>query len=115
MGLVLIAQNAPADDLFFLVEGRVEVAVRVGNGPSHRVSTGESGTIFGELALFGRAPRTADVIATTDGEALVLDRAGIEALATEAPTTWSALLLAVGSSLSERLRRANGEIRALSR
>ena len=114
-GQTLIAQNVPADDLFFLISGRVEVAVRMGNGPSHRVSTVESGTMFGELALFGRAPRTADVIAVTEGLAMVLDRAGIERLAASAPKTWSALLLAVGSSLSERLRRANGEIRALSR
>ena len=89
--------------------------MRVGNGPSHRVSTVEAGTVFGELALFGQGPRTADVIAASNDRVLVLDRAGLDALAEERPHTHAALVLAVGASLAERLRRANAEIRALSR
>ena len=114
-GEVIIQQNTRADELFFLTEGRVDVAVRLGNGPGYRVSTIEAGTMFGELALFGTAPRTADIIASTPGEVLVLDRAAFGELKDQHPATYTALLLAVGGSLSERLRRANSEIRALSR
>ncbi len=114
-GETLIRQNAPADELFFLLAGQVDIVVRVGNGPGYRVSTAEPGNLFGELALFGKVPRTADAVAATDGEMLVLDRHGIEDLSANAPSAWAALLLSVGASLSERLRRANGEIRALSR
>ncbi len=114
-GETLIAQNSRADALFFLVEGHVDIAVRVGNGPSHRVSTVEAGTVFGELALFGQGPRTADVIAASNGRVLVLDRKGLDALAEEKPHLHAALVLAVGATLAERLRRANAEIRALSR
>jgi len=114
-GTKLIAQNARADELFFLTEGRVDITVRVGNAPSHRVSTVEPGTVFGELALFGHAPRTADVVAVSSGTALVLDRDGLEDLAVNAPAAHNALVIAVGASLAERLRRANAEIRALSR
>ena len=71
--------------------------------------------MFGELALFGTAPRTADIIASTAGEVLVLDRTAFGELKDQHPATYTALLLAVGGSLSERLRRANSEIRALSR
>lgn len=114
-GELLIAQNSPANELFFLTEGQVDIAVRVGNGPSHRVSTVEPGTMFGELAIFGHGPRTADVIAATEGEVLVLDRPALDELATNAPEVNAALGIAVGASLAERLRRANSEIRALSR
>lgn len=114
-GETLIAQNTRADELFFLIEGHVDIAVRVGNGPGHRVSTVEAGTVFGELALFGQGLRTADVIAASNGRVVVLDRAGLDALAEEKPHTHAALVLAVGASLAERLRRANAEIRALSR
>jgi CRP-like cAMP-binding protein len=114
-GTKLIAQNARADELFFLTQGHVDITVRVGNAPSHRVSTVEPGTVFGELALFGHAPRTADVVAVSSGSALVLDRDGLEDLAANAPAAYNALVMAVGASLAERLRRANAEIRALSR
>jgi glutaminase len=114
-GETLIAQNSRADELFFLTEGRVDVAVRIGNGPSYRVSTIDAGTMFGELALFGTAPRTADIISATPGEALVLHRGAVDALKDQHSATYTALLLAVGSSLSDRLRRANSEIRALAR
>ncbi|KQW80472.1 hypothetical protein ASC89_10415 [Devosia sp. Root413D1] len=114
-GTTLIAQNARADELFFLTEGHVDITVRVGNAPSHRVSTVEPGTVFGELALFGHAPRTADVVAVSSGTALVLDRDALDDLAVNAPAAHNALVIAVGASLAERLRRANAEIRALSR
>ena len=71
--------------------------------------------MFGELALFGNAPRTADVVAATAGSVLVLDRFALDRLREGQPHAFSALVLAVGSSLAERLRRANSEIRALSR
>ena len=89
--------------------------MRIGNGPSYRVSTIDAGTMFGELALFGTAPRTADIIASTSGEALVLHRGAVDALKDKHSATYTALLHAVGSSLSDRLRRANSEIRALAR
>ena len=114
-GETLIAQNERANELFFLTEGRVDIAVRTGNGPSHRVSTVESGTMFGELAIFGNGPRTADVLGASEGTVMVLDRAGLDDLAENAPEVKAALALAVGASLAERLRRANAEIRVLSR
>jgi glutaminase len=114
-GTTLIAANTMAAELFFLIEGHVDIAVRVGNGPSHRVSTVEAGTLFGELALFGSGPRTADVVAASRGSVMVLDRDALEDLQAVAPATHSALMMAVGASLADRLRRANAEIRALSR
>lgn len=114
-GMTLIAANSSANELFFLTEGHVDIAVRVGNGPSHRVSTVEAGTVFGELALFGNGPRTADVISASRGTVMVLDRDALDDLQDNAPETHAALVMAVGASLADRLRRANAEIRALSR
>ena len=114
-GETIIAQNAPAHELYFLIEGCVDVSVRIGSGPGHRVATIDAGTMFGELALFGDTPRTANVIAATPGELRTLERAAFDELRAKHPATFTALLLAVGGSLSERLRRANSEIRALSK
>lgn len=112
-GQTLIRQNEEAWDLFFLMSGRVDVKVQVGNGPSHRVATIDSGNIFGELALFQRGPRTADIVATTPGEAMILDDRAIADIKYEQPEIFASLLEAVGRSLADRLRRANREILAI--
>jgi len=114
-GEVLIRQNSEARELYFLTAGRADVEVRLGSGEGHRLSTIEAGNVFGELALFERSPRTADVIARAPGEVLVLDRIGIAALRADQPSVFADLVIAVGQSLAERLRRANMEIRTLSK
>ena len=45
----------------------------------------------------------------------MLHRSAVDALKDQHSATYTALLHAVGSSLSDRLRRANSEIRALAR
>ena len=114
-GEVLIEAGAPASELFFLVDGRVSVSIGVEGGKTRRVSTIDAGNVFGELALFGAARRTADVIAASDGKLLELDARGIAALDADPNDTHLALALAVGRSLADRLGRANREIQALSR
>ena len=115
-GEALIRQNAEAWDLFFLVSGRVNIIVRQGSGgPKLRVGTIDPGNIFGELALFARDPRTADVVGASDGEVLLLDDRAVADLRFERPELFVALLESVGRSLAERLRRANREILAISK
>lgn len=115
-GEALIRQNAEAWDLFFLVSGRVDIIVRQGSGgPKLRVGTIDPGNIFGELALFARDPRTADVVGASDGEVLLLDDRAVADLRFERPELFVALLESVGRSLAERLRRANREILAISK
>lgn len=115
MGEVLIEAGSPANAIFLLTRGRVAVSVMVTGGVTRRVSTIDPGNLFGELALFAKARRTADVTAVSDGECLELTRAAIDRLEAEDPKLHAALALAVGASLSESLARANSEIQALSR
>lgn len=114
-GDLVIAAGSPATSLFFLKRGRVSVSITVGSGVTRRISTIDAGNLFGELALFNQARRTADVIAVSDGEYLELPQEAIRQLETAEPNLHAALALAVGASLSERLARANREIQALSR
>jgi glutaminase len=114
-GEVLIETGTKARSLYFLTEGRVHVAIPVGNGTSRRVSTIDAGNVFGELALFGQGKRTADIVADCDGCALELGTDDLAAFGATAPEQQLALALAVGRSLADRLGRANREIQALSR
>ena len=114
-GESLIMAGTPARSLYFLVEGRVNVMIAVANGALRRISTIDAGNVFGELALFGQARRTADVVAVSSGRVLELTTEGITRLSEMAPRVHTALALAVGRSLADRLGRANREIQALSR
>lgn len=111
----LIVAASPANELFFLTEGGVDVIVDIGSGQSRRVSMIDAGNVFGELALFGQERRTAHVIANGPGRLLELSAEALGRLEAEQPKLFVALALAVGRSLAERLRRANNEIQVLSR
>jgi glutaminase len=111
----LIEAGAAARSLYFLESGRVDVSIAAGEGKQRRVSTIDAGNVFGELALFGEARRTATVSGAGEGRVLELTADGIAALLAEAPTVHAGLSLAVGKSLAERLSRANREIQALLR
>jgi glutaminase len=112
----LVEMNTPSDGLFFLLKGRVDVSIPLaGSAQPYRVSTIDAGNVFGELALFDSFPRTANIIGAVPGEMLVLRNSDLNALRNEAPNAYLRLVLAMGRSLAERLRRANEEIRALAR
>jgi CRP-like cAMP-binding protein len=80
-----------------------------------RLATVDAGNVVGELALLSNRRRTADVIAATAVEALVLQASDFAAIARSHPKIHAELIAAVGESLSERLRRANAVILSLMR
>jgi len=114
-GETLIQTGTSARALYFLIEGRVNVTIAVASGAHRRISTIDAGNVFGELALFGQARRTADVVAASAGQLLELTAEAIGRLSETAPRVHTALALAVGRSLADRLGRANREIQALAR
>lgn len=79
-GETLLRRGDPAGEVLFLLEGRLEV---IESGPSGRgvvLATVKAGGHVGELAALDGGPRTADVVAATDGRLASLDRAGFLAL-----------------------------------
>jgi predicted RND superfamily exporter protein len=65
------------------------------------------GGIVGEMALLRRAPRGADVVASTDLDALVIDEAFLRRLRIRYPRLASLFFLNIARILSERLDVAN--------
>jgi glutaminase len=113
-GEAIVREGEAADRLYFLAAGSAIVTVRVTEGsPSSRLNGFGPGVVFGELAVFQGGKRTANVIAETKTLCYVFTLASLAALAAEHPAVYGKLLLGVGRSLSERLRQATAEIRAL--
>jgi MFS family permease len=66
-GSAIIREAEPADALYVLVEGEVEVTARgEGREPEHHVRTMTAPTYFGEIGVLEQIPRTASVTASTD-------------------------------------------------
>jgi MFS family permease len=63
----IVREGDPADALYVLVEGEVEVTAHgEGEGPDHRIRTMTGPTYFGEIGVLEGIPRTATVTALTD-------------------------------------------------
>ena len=61
-GSQVVRTGDPADSLYFIVDGQVDVVVSTDDGHRLRVNTLGKGTAFGEMALIEEMKRTADVV-----------------------------------------------------
>jgi CRP-like cAMP-binding protein len=99
-GQLLFRQGDPATELFVVVEGRIAIATQAGDGREAMVAVLENGGLFGELALFDDAPRSADGRALTDSTVAALGYEAVrEALRARPELLWVMVRL-----LAERLR-----------
>ena len=108
-GETLVAAGAAADEMFLLAEGRVSVLLPGPSPTERRLATFSAGMHFGEMALLDRAPRSARVVADTDGVCWVLTRQEFERLGHEHPEAVSGFLRNLCIGFSTRLRKANAE------
>jgi CRP-like cAMP-binding protein len=75
-------------------------------GRSKRLATFSGGTVFGEVALLDKEPRSATVIADTELECYILSEESFEGLKAAHPAIAIHLLVNLGLELSRRLRKA---------
>ncbi|MGE3310340.1 MAG: glutaminase A [Limisphaerales bacterium] len=109
----LIEVGAAADELFLLEEGHVSVLLVGTDGSGGRLATFSPGMYFGEMALLDRAPRSARVVADTDGTCRVLTREDFDRLEAEHPGALLGVFRNLCIGFSGRLRKANTERAAL--
>ena len=91
----------------------MRIAVGDGDGRTRRLRTFGPGTVFGEAALIDGGRRTATVVADGPIALRSLSVEALDHLATIQPHIHAGLLEGLSPYLSEMLRRALGEIRAL--
>jgi glutaminase len=115
VGDVIVHEGELADRLFFMLSGSATVRIAVGDGEgrTRRLRTFGPGTVFGEAALIDGGRRTATVVADEPITLRSLSVDALNGLATSEPQIHARLLEGLSPYLSEMLRRALGEIRAL--
>jgi len=104
-GDTIVSAGQRSREMFVVLQG--EVAVKAN---SRTVATLGSGAIFGETALITAAPRTADVIAETDVEALVLTEDFLRKTMRAMPDIMVRVLFNLSMILAERLAASTQQI-----
>src|SRR5262249_8698034 len=73
-GTVIFSKGDPGTSLFAMVKGTVRIGVTAADGRETVFNIIGPGELCGEIALLDGGERTADAVATTDSEILVIDR-----------------------------------------
>ena len=85
-GTYLCHQGDPAPDVFFLLEGRVEISSVAANGTRVLHATLDSAQFLGELGVLGDIPRTASALALEDLSVAVVSSEDFLSFLTREPT-----------------------------
>ena len=110
---IIFREGDAGDEVLIVAKGTASAFLQLPNGANVRLATFAPGTVFGELAVLDRGPRSATVIA--DGEFICysLSRSDYTALAGQSPQAAIQFITAIGRELSGRLRSANRTIHQL--
>ena len=96
----VFAQGDPGDEMLIVVEGGVDVIRRGPDGSRHLASLGPGGVV-GELSIFRRLPRSADVVAGSDGvTCLVIGARTLEHILQERPQVALGMLAALADKIA---------------
>lgn len=97
-GEAVIWENERNDDVYFLIEGKLEVWV-TREGQPLKIGLIQPGEVFGEIAFFTEDPRYATVRAVEPSRCFVLTDTDLQLMAFEHPT----ILMQMAGALAKRL------------
>jgi SulP family sulfate permease len=100
--------------VFFLLSGRVSVWLRIdGQRHARRLASFGGGVAVGEMALLEASTRSADLVLEQPSVVAELRVDELDPLDVQHPGLKATIYANLAQTLSDRLRRANGRIRAL--
>ena len=106
---VIFHRDDEAGQVFLITAGTVKVSVPDDSGHEVVIALERGGDVFGELALFDDARRSASVTAITDTSALALGRADFMAVLERNPDSMRRML----GLLAKIVRRSTGHVEDL--
>lgn len=106
----IVKQGQPGDAMYLVLEGELRVRIMI-SGKESVLTTLNAGDFFGEISLFDHGPRSADVIANKDSILLKVSASSFQKLMDEAPELAAPFLLAMGRTLTSRIRADNKRFR----
>jgi CRP-like cAMP-binding protein len=103
---VVVRQGEPGDAMFLILSGELRARTMIGERETILTTFGP-GDFFGEMSLFDKGPRSADVITNVDSAVLRLSAPALERLTREMPSVAAPFLQATSRTLSARIRADN--------
>jgi CRP-like cAMP-binding protein len=104
-GEPIVRQGETGDCMYIVQGGQVEVIIEQPDGDI-RLAVLEPGDVFGEMALFNKAPRSATVRALGEARVLRVNREGFLKRVHEDPS----LAFRVLQKMADRIRTLNAEV-----
>jgi len=101
-----VKQGDTGDGMFLILQGELRARVMVGDQETILATFGP-GDFFGDMSLFDRGPRSADVIANVDSTVLKISDVAFDRLTREAPALATPFLQATARTLAARIRADN--------
>jgi SulP family sulfate permease len=112
-GHVLIKQNDPSGDLYFLEQGEVSVYLESDEGYMKRVRRTGCGAVLGEIGFYLGTPRSASVVANEPGRVYELTSEALARMEAERPELASVLHRFMADVLVERLLHTTQTLEAV--
>jgi len=106
-GEIIFRHGDPGDCLYVISKGEIEISVQDHSGQKIVLANPNVGDIFGELSLFDGGARTADAVALTDCDVLIVDRNDLLAFLQSRPAAALDILAVMG----QRIRQADDLLR----
>jgi len=102
-GEVIFKEGEKSKNIYFLLEGRIGIRKKISSG-SKTIAIMRKGDIFGEMALFENAPRSATAFAMAPSEILDISGDDFERFLSEKPEESFGILMKIIAVSSSRLR-----------
>jgi CRP/FNR family transcriptional regulator, cyclic AMP receptor protein len=106
----VVKQGDPGDALYLVLDGEVRVRLMI-SGKESTLTVLGPGEFFGEISLFDHGPRSADVVANLETTMLKVSASAFQKMSGEAPELATPFLLAMGKTLTQRIRADNKRYR----
>lgn len=103
---VIVKQGDCGQAMYIILRGELYVRLKAGKSETILAKL-EVGDFFGDLSLFDRGPRSADVVAAVSSRLLKISITAFDRLSREAPDLATPLLRAIAKTLTARIRAGN--------
>lgn len=105
-GEVIFEEGTVGDEFYIIIRGRVEILKESTSGERQLLAVIEDGSVFGEMSIIDKTPRSATVAVGEDAQAelLVIKKIFLEELSQSNIDIATKLVLTLIKYISERLR-----------
>lgn len=106
----IVKQGEIGDAMYLVLEGELRVRLMIDGRETILAQLG-AGEFFGEMVLFDRGPRSADVVTNKDSVLLKISADSFEKMFNVAPELAAPFLLSISKTLAARIRADNKRLK----